>query len=372
MGMGLCAFGLNSPLHASSSNVLGIHNPALEQAAFGKRQCDLEGFAFSDPVSIGAVFNDWRGDYHPRSNDQYFWGFAETGIGFRQKTWFIRAWHRQSLLAAFDRSTSEVLHITKQELPLPLGKTFPVRLSLEGQKRTGLSLGHVLSGAGSGFQWSLGGDVSLWTSNEVQDGSLSGTVQVEEKNKYSYQLQADYRYTHNYLYELDVPNSKGLGLGLDVGLLVETQGWRFEAAVRDLGNRTYWKRLPLSCVNAVSDRSHVDSSGYQVFDPTVNGLETQRDWVQKTSALWMLQASMDNTWPISGSLLLEGFGNLRFLTGNINRGIGNTQRISLGYETRTKSWALGWSRSNLECSLIFDNPLWNRSSSVGIRVSTTF
>lgn len=187
----------------------------------------------------------------------------------------------------------------------------------------------------------IGTGLSGWTATASQMGTAQGLAQVIDAKNYTFDLTVDYSYSKNYLYDLQVPTPRGWGLGGNIGILWILDDWRAEAAAMDVGNRTYWSKLPITIASAKANRSHVDSNGYTVFDPTIEGFEGVESQIQKFPVRW--SGILRRDWDAYElAVQMERMTNLDFLSLEGSRRNLDGSRVSLGYEERTRTWRMGY------------------------------
>ena len=97
------------------------------------------------------------------------------------------------------------------------------------------------------------------------------------------QSSRDVYYDKNLIYERqDTGSGSGAGYSFDLGLSYALrQGMRAEVLWRDIGGRIYWKNIPYTTAEAISDVKEYDSDGYQIYRPTIRGYESYKNLTQK-------------------------------------------------------------------------------------------
>ena len=350
---------------AQVPTVLSVPNPAGNPRAAGL-YAEANAFVFSDPVSLKALGERWQGSFTPRVGEQGFLASTNYSIVYRAGAAQYALWQQQRVMMTASRDTVEFMRITKAREDLPLGRTYDLKMAAEGNRRTGLTVSHqwVLAESES-FSWYLGVGGKGWYADQAQSGLVLGRARATGEKAYDFNLTVDYRYTKNLLYDLPVPASRGLGAGGALGTFLQWQSWSIEAAVEDIGARTWWKGMPFTSADAKSKRQHYDSNGYLQFDPTIEGIEGEKDWVQRTPMAWMVRGGWGRgPWRLASRV--ERFSNLLFYAWEGSFQLAEATKVGVAYEPRTRSWAFGWSGKQARAGVASQSLNFSRSRSIGL------
>ena len=332
-----------------AQDVLGIENPA--RLGIPKLSISTTAVSFSDYLSLHGLFNNWQGGIAPNRGSQIGWARWGGEVDWFQLPWALRVWDLSMVSETSNKEGATFIWMTKHHLDLPVGAQFQVDLKINGLRRTGATLEHTWT------MWKQGGNslvlgtgLSGWTATASQIGTARGVAQVTSAKNYTFDLTVDYSYSKNYLYDLQVLAPRGWGFGGNLGILWTSDNWRAEAAVVDVGNRTYWPKLPMTLATAKANRSHVDLNGYTVFDPTIEGYQGTQSQVQREPVRWSGILSRD--WDAYElAVQMERMANLDFLSVEGSRRTADGSRVSLGYEERTRTWRVGYQGKTLFGSL---------------------
>ena len=362
---------LGAILTAQVPTVLDVSNPAVNPGQPGLT-ADVSGFAFSDPVSLKAFGERWQGPFTPRKGEQGLLGSFKAALTYRKEGSEVGLWHQQRILMVSNKDTVEFLRTTKSREELPIGRTYDLEMAVNGIQRTGLTLSQSwILVASSSLTWSVGVGGKGWYANQGQSGLIRGAATATGSKTYDFNLTVDYRYTKNLLYDLPVPSSAGAGFGGLLGTELQGEGWSLQAAADDLGSRTWWKALPFTNADAKSQRQHYDSSGYLKFDPTIEGIEGEKDWVQRTPTAWMTRASWNRgSWRLGARV--ERISNFTFYAWEGSFQWTETDRMQLTYEPRTRSWGLGWAGKQARVGIAIQSWDISRSRSLGLSLGWSY
>ena len=298
---------LATSLPALSQGALRLEQPARIMPS-GAWSAELGLYAFSDPVALNGLLNRWQGGLTSSTAPKIYgsWG---TRIEATLGTWHYSTWDLTTLLGELSPDGARLLWLTKQKRPLLVGETFQAGLSVDALHRTGVAVGRAWRIG----NFTVGADLRWWTATGAQFGSIQGLASVTGVKTYAFDFDVNYTYNQNRLYTLAVPSERGSGQGINLGATWSNDGWEWQAAARDLGNRTHWVRLPVTLATALSNRSHIDPNGYTLFDPSIEGWEGERPYTAREPIAW--QSSVDKLFGgVRGLLRIERVGPISLYT----------------------------------------------------------
>ena len=147
---------IGTHLAAQVPTILNVPNP-VACSGEPRYSCELSGFAFSDPVALKTIGKRWEGPFTPRGGDQAFLASINAAVSLRKDSWRMQIWHQQRVLMTSNRDTAELLRTTKAREDLPVGRTYDLKMIVEGISRTGITLSRSWVVAETDtFAWSVG------------------------------------------------------------------------------------------------------------------------------------------------------------------------------------------------------------------------
>ncbi len=313
---------------------LGIDQPA-RMLPSGFWTTGISILAFSDPVPLHGAINQWQGNLSTVPSPVIYgqWkGFALATIG----NWQVSTWDLTTILGEMSKDGAQLLWMTKQKQTLPVGKSFDLNFTLDSIHRTGISIGRAWRFA----ELTFGASLDYWTATGAQFGTAEGRASITGPKAYSFDVEVNYSYNQNRLYELAVPSERGWGAGLSVGATWTGKNWSWQLATRDLGNQTTWNRLPLTMAKAVSGRSHLNSNGYTIFEPSIEGWEGEKPYTWREPQAWV--TSLERGFSTySARVKIERFGPITLRTAEVDCSLSLGIKLTLGYEGRNHLWSAG-------------------------------
>ncbi len=352
---------LVTTLPGVAQGALRIEQPARIMPS-GSWSAEFAAFAFSDPIPLNGLLKHWEGGLSTSASPKVYgsWGSRiDAALG----PWNCSTWDLTTVLGELSPDGAKLLWLTKQKRPLPIGETFQAGLSIDALHRTGVSVGRAWRVG----NLTLGADLRWWTATGAQFGTIQGLASATGTKTYTFDFNVNYIYNQNRLYNLPVPSERGWGQGLSLGASWSGEDWEWQAAARDIGNQTRWAHLPVTLASALSNRSHVDASGYTLFDPSIEGWEGERPYTVREPIAWKTVLTkqfggikalvqLEKVGPISLSTIEAAFSPLPGL------------QTTLGYEARNHLWALGWAYGGAWLQVGASSLSWYRTK--GLQVAT--
>jgi len=201
--------------------------------------------------------------------------------------------YRGEVYMKANRDTVEILRMITQKKNLPVGRIFNVDLKARGFSAFGLEVSKgfdldqitlappILQRLTRGL--SIGITARYLQGEMIQQGKIEGQLTPTSQKSYDFDLLMDYVYDQDYVYERrsTIPGT-GRGHSFDLGLQYALSR-QFDAEVlfRDIWGRIYWRDTPYTCADGTSNVKEYDSSGYQIYRPTIQGYESYKNYTQK-------------------------------------------------------------------------------------------
>lgn len=136
--------------------------------------------------------------------------------------------------------------------------------------------------------------VSLFRTNSIIDGFVSGGMAYQSNNAVQADLMVDYLYDEDKLLDRPLTGSspRGWGVSVDAALYWEAKSWlaaddrlRMTLLSRDLWRRIKWSRVPYTSVTVVNGEQLLDEQGNINGRPLLQGVESYRGTTQGAGLL---------------------------------------------------------------------------------------
>ncbi len=247
----------------------------------------VDSFSYSEPVSIHAAINSWRGNYSG-GQQQSTWNWFELGVRFDR--WGVGLLYRFDMALDFSPDTADLYYASENRLANEPRRIYRLDLHALRYSATGVrlrmdqSLNQQLH-----LQWGL----SLFHADDLVDGRLQGS---------SHTAVIDYFYSKDELFERSVPRPIGVGTSVDLNLRwLSNTGFRLNAWMTDLLGYIDWNKAPFTRATASSDREVIEENGTLSLQPLVSGtMGTKPDFVQRLRPRLQLSLSQQIAAGING------------------------------------------------------------------------
>lgn len=312
---------------AWADGLLAIIHPVEQVSSSGNRVVAIKGQSFeaSDYTAVRYFSDDWRGDFTPRNGRNLAVSFAHAEVSAKRESWSVGYFYRHDVLLESNRDMTEVVHANKTRSSVITGKTYDLRLAMNGFSAQGVRLDKTLVlQTGNERDMTLGIGISLLGGQRMRMGQAYGSA-LATPSGYIYSLgmtDADSKKTYPFMPSGEV---SGLGYALDWGLRLQWKdGKRLDLAVNDLFGEIRWKNLPQTTLQANSATASRDAQGYIVFNPSMTGQNTRTDATQRLTTKGSIQFRTPLFRRASFNLGTEWIKNYLF------------PRIGLAYITRAE------------------------------------
>ena len=234
----------------------------------------LDSFAYSEPIAIKAIFDDWDAPLHT-GEIAFAFARAEIGVGWNQ--WRLGVFRRYDYYYEFTPDTAYLKHSSENNLQLNTGEQLDIYLKANTIIANGLSLSHTLIMEDVSF----GIRVSYLKGRNLTSGSLAGNAEVLAENDYDLVFDVDYYYSEDDLFDREVIAPEGDGYSIDINIDWNLgDNWNFNLTANDLLAKIFWKDAPRTIATGSTDTKEFDENGFVVFNPLISGLETYEDYTQ--------------------------------------------------------------------------------------------
>lgn len=344
---------------------LVIVNPADTHETTFSSYFSSSAFMATDPVTIKNFFGEWGGAYTPRQGTNYAFASARVETGVRRGEWSVGYVHRLETLIEASRDLVDLVHDTKNEMALPVGRTYDLHLRINGFQADGVALQRRFPLYESGdFALQGGFGLSLLRGILMQEGTINGQATTISTKDYNFDAVVNSYYSHNYLYKLDVAKPQGYGASSDIGFNARWRDLTYALAVNDLFGGISWDKNPYTYATLTSSTKSYDAKGYLQYNPTVSGLEVTKKHWQRFDPKIMSQLSYryDNYEPFIRITTIRGVTLPE--TGLIYQ---PTQNMKIRYHYESMFGSHGVSLETKYLQMRFQTDRWDlqKSSAVG-------
>lgn len=304
-----------------------------------------DAFAYSEPVSIEAAVDDWKGHFHGGKRQ---WAYLWAEAGVRTEQFSLGALYRHEISLRFDKETAEAYHLISNDLPLPQGRHYALYLDAMRFSATGLRSAWTIRPT-TQLQLTLG--ASLLEARHLQRGELTGSATVVAENEYAFHGQVDYRYEEDLLFDRAVERPDGRGWSLDLALRWSVpEKLDIALHITDAAGKIQWQDVPYTLADARSQRTGVDDKGFVKVDPVLNGTESYEGrYIQRLQPRYQLRVSA----PLAETY--QGQARVNCQYGHCLYGVGlERKRLSILYWPQFRGVELRFAGSRYYVALISD------------------
>jgi len=325
---------------------------------------NAQSFFYSQPVPVKSIIGHWQPPFK-EGNKAVTFNKAEMGI--RWRNWQFGILNRYDYQLEFSSQTAEFIYLTKNRLPLEVGKEYELRIKALHNHSRGLRLGyqHKLSP-----KLGVGLAASYLQGKTLTDGNIQGTAQVTAENNYDFQFDADYFYSRDVLFERDTKLPKGYGYSLDFSVDWQAnERLSAQLDIIDLVGKMFWIDAPFTTATASSATKTFDEDGYVLYKPTISGLESNKNFTQTLPRKIFL--SSEYQWAPNIGLLaeLQDYGVARFLSAGAGHCYNHNNCFQGLYNITAKALSLRYQGHGLRAEVASDQLNLNRARYFVIQLS---
>jgi hypothetical protein len=236
---------------------------------------DVQSVSYSEPIAIKSIMDKWQTPFKGGSKALTY---DKAEVGFRWRKWQLGIVERYEYHLEFASPTAELIYLTKNHLPLEVGKEYELRIKAQQQYSRGLRLGFRQKFSPI-FTAELA--ASYLQGKSFTDGAIRGAAQVTAEKEYDFQFDADYFYSRDVLFSRDVNSPEGSGYGLDLKFDWQpSERISAQLSIVDLTAKIFWNDAPHTSATATSATKTFDADGYVRYDPAISGFESNRNFTQ--------------------------------------------------------------------------------------------
>jgi hypothetical protein len=241
--------------------------------------------SFSEPVSVASAFGDWGGAF---KGGERQWTTNWVEVGYRNGNFGIGALARLDYDLRSDPDTAEIYYKVRNEQALQPSRRYTLNLNAKHFYAEGIRLSWQDTSM-KGLSLSAG--FSVFGTQRLVDGFLSGHATALNERDYSYAATVDYVYHKDYVFGrvVDTP-SDGKGVALDLGLNYRTKdGHQAKLQVTDVISRLWWGEVPRTLANVRVAEFVYDENGLIVGKTeSISGRDSLKSHTNSLSPRWHL------------------------------------------------------------------------------------
>ncbi|MFT7879693.1 MAG: hypothetical protein ABXS91_04780 [Sulfurimonas sp.] len=292
--------------------ILSIYDPFLAKKDQKTLTLDSQILLSNDAFSLEALFDDFHGKYIPGDSDNTAIGDIRVDAGSIIEGWgYIGYSYRKEAVIKSTPDSMKFLYQVSNDLDLFTGEHYDAFILLKGFETHGIEFSNTYPLYSNGtFDIRIGYGVELMIGTEGQNGYVTGDASAVSTTDYDFNLNSRYYYTQNYLYDYDVDYTSAYGFSTQLAMLFTYDNFALKIIGNDVLGKLYWKNIPYSEVNLVSENKSYDENGYAEYSPTISGLERQQRYIQRLMPKWRFETSYE----IEGDLVQVGFDYIEDMT----------------------------------------------------------
>lgn len=256
----------------------------------------LDSMTLSESVSI-VHLGDGKGNFNPSGQRAFTSNWLEAGVRLTNG-WQLGLLNRYEQSYHYSQDFAEFYHLTSQNMTLPVGKSYQLDFAAQAWRGTGARLSYQLTLG----QHSLGVGGSIFNTDTLTNGHITGNGSALSDKTYHYQVNVDYQYESDKLFgRTDGATPTGRGYALDLSLQGRSDWASYNLWVRDALGHIDWENTPRTTATASPAVSSYDANGYLQVTPVLSGKEYASQYSQALSP-WI---DANVRMPISESMALQ-------------------------------------------------------------------
>lgn len=300
---------------------------------------------FSDPLPLKALFHNDLDQAQSRGRQNLIYLRDEARVGARWASGVLSIVARQSANLVADEGATAVIH--DMATPGSPGARYDhtVNLLFSGFAGVGLAFdtGSHITAQGN---WAWHAGAQLLSVQRLLARDLVGRVQFDDATGI-YSLHATSGYVNDRLhFPFQRPVAPGgWGALFQGGVLWQPhEQLVLHAQVQDLG-RLQWRALPQEAMQLSTETSHVDADGYLVYQPLVEGHNSQSRYTTTPVATWSVEGqwTVGPQWDVQAQVRkMDGFGQALPYTGLTWQNSAWQGALGWLWHERAASLRVGW------------------------------
>ena len=324
-------------------------------------------YAANDWTTVRGMSGNWTDRYTPRDGRNLALAFARAEIGASYGSWRLSYQYRKDVIIDTNRDVLDLLYYQRNNLPIPIGRTFSVKLDAQALEAEGprIAKNFELSW-GEGAKVRAGVAAASLTGSTVRSTHIDGQATSTGPGTYSIEVPWLDSYS-NKSYRFITPGSpSGKGYSLDAAIDVQWPGGnRAWLSVEDLYSRISWREIPSTVARATTSTTTRDAQGFIIYLPAVAGTNSRLEFTQrldpKTSAGY--SKSYGPFTAAAGVLFVRGFAIPSL---NVDYRYGQHWRVGIARDFRFDTDSLSLSWDNLSLALTSDRRDLAQARALGI------
>jgi len=355
-------------LESLSASSLSIFNPIAKTDRYNFL---LETSIGNDFISLKEFPKKWERDYDPKDGTNIVILNNRIDIGMNLYNFYLGYAFRYDFFAKTDKSTTDLLELTKNKQDLPLNKKYKVNVEMYAIQTQSFILSKEIKWVNNNYQnINLYLGFSILLASMGQNGRVQADADIVSKTDYDFIGESNYYYTFNHLYDLDVVKPKGYGYSLNFALSYKNNKHSFLLLGEDIASKIQWKDMPYSQISITSDTKKYDENGYVYYNPTITGYEQYRDYIQNLKGKYYFEYKYDFSKKIKTKIGAELYQGFILPFGAIEYQKYDNTKYTLGYDIRFQKFSVGLNIDNF--SLIVSTNGIYKPSSVDIALSYSY
>jgi hypothetical protein len=310
----------------------------------------LDSMTLSESVSI-VHLGDGKGNFNPSGQRAFTSNWLEAGVRLTN-AWQLGLLTRYEQSYHYSQDFAEFYHLTSQNITFPVGKSYQLDFAAQAWRGTGARLSYQLNLG----QHVLGIGGSLFNTDNLTNGQITGAGSALSDKTYHYQVNVDYQYESDKLFgRTDGAAPTGRGYALDLSLQGQGDWASYNIWVRDALGHIDWGNTPRTTATASPAVSSYDANGYLQVTPVLSGKEYASQYSQALSP-WI---DANVRMPISESMALQAAYREHYGYGQTGVGIWTkvvADGIGFLLYPESKTLSMQLRSGHWQYSLACDNP----------------
>lgn len=258
-------------MNVLAMNALADQSPVLFSS--------LKSFTYSDNIPIEQMINSLEGS--KVGNSEYAFTHNQLDIGVAYGAFEFSVFNRYDYYLKYSADTARLFYLENNDLPIERGRSYSIDLSANELLSKGFAVAYSFE-SGRGIKSKI--KASYLRAQRTTNGRLWGDLAESETGStpFSGNINLDYSYTEDKL--LSRPQEDFVASGVTIDFAAEGQfseGFYWQLSAKDLFSAIYWEDITYTKAKATSDIIRFDDDGRIDTIPTLSGIESYRNDVQR-------------------------------------------------------------------------------------------
>jgi hypothetical protein len=324
-------------------------------------------YAGSDWTAINRIDGDWRERFAPRDGRNVAVRFLHAEVGVARGPWRVSYLRRQEAVLETNRDTLELYYLEQNNLPVPVGRPYALRLYGNAFEAEGLKVARSFElGHGETFVLRTAVGASLLRGARARFGAVDGTAVATAPDTFAFNA-AWTEYGTKKRFPFITPGSpEGAGYAFDTEVdYAWGRGNRLTLTVTDLWSKIAWRDLPATEARANSNAAARDPQGFIIYHPVVSGRNARQSRDQRLDAkTTLLYTRTLGAWT-AGAGALAVRGNVMPRLG-LDYRLGTSWRAAIERDFRFGATGVGLQYKWLSIAVRSERWDLDRSKAVGL------